>query len=273
MRCQLREREMGYDDRGRGAAVVLLHAFPFDREVWSDVVPALAARFRVVSVDARGFGESPLRAAYPTPGSSAPYALTDLADDLAALLDALAIEKAALVGMSMGGYTALAFAARHARRLSALVLADTRAAADSPEVREKRERALATVHGRGVAAYLDESLGPLLSRGAPPALRALVRTRAASHADSVVAGIEALRDRPDRTADLPAIACPTLALCGAEDGVTPPAEMRRMSQAIRGARYVELPGAGHLSHLEAREGFTAAIGVFLGTVFAGAGSA
>src|SRR5450432_1410482 len=122
MRCQVREREIGYDDRGRGAAVVLLHPFPFGRDLWSDVVAVLAARFRVVSVDARGFGESSLRAAG---GSSAPYALTDLADDLAGLLDALAIDRAALVGMSMGGYTALAFAARHARRLTALVLADT----------------------------------------------------------------------------------------------------------------------------------------------------
>ena len=75
-----------------------------------------------------------------------------------------------------------------------------------------------------------------------------------------------MRDRPDRMAELPAIACPTLALCGAEDQVVPPAEMRRMSQAIPGARYVELPRAGHLSHLEAPDGFTAAVGVFLGDV-------
>jgi 3-oxoadipate enol-lactonase len=269
MRLRVREREVGYDDRGRGAAVVLLHPFPFGRDVWSGVVAVLAARFRVVSVDARGFGESSLRATYPTPGSSAPYALTDLADDLAALLDALALERAALVGLSMGGYTALAFAARHARRLSALVLADTRAAADSPEVRDKRERALMTVHSRGPAAYLDESLGPLLSPGASPALRAQVRAQAESKADTLVAGIEALRDRPDRTAELPLIACPTLALCGSEDGVTPPAEMRRLSKAVPGARYVELPGAGHLSHLEAPEGFAASVDVFLGNVLGG----
>jgi len=263
MRHEVRGREIGYDDRGRGAPVVLLHAFPFGRDVWSDVLAGLAARFRVISVDARGFGESALRV---RGGSSAPYALTDLADDVAGLLDALAIERVALLGMSMGGYTALAFAAHHAHRLTALVLADTRAAADTPDARDKREEALATVHGRGADAYLDGSLARLVSPSATPAVHALVRRRAAAHADSLVAGIEAMRDRPDRTAELPAIACPTLALCGAEDQVTPPAEMRRMSQAIPGAHYVELPRTGHLSHVEAPEGFTASVGVFLGSV-------
>jgi 3-oxoadipate enol-lactonase len=270
MRRQVAGRELGYDDRGRGEVVVLLHPFPFTRALWDELVPPLAARFRVLAVDARGFGESDLRASYPTPGSSAPYEIADLADDLAALLDALAIPRAAVLGMSMGGYTALAFAARHASRLAALVLADTRAAADTPDARAGREVALATIHGRGAAAYLDGSLTRMVSPRAAPALHAQVRARAEPRADSLVAGVEALRDRPDRTAELGAIACPALVVCGAEDQITPAAEMRRMSEAIgaHGARYVELPAAGHLAHLEAREAFTAAVGSFLGDVLA-----
>jgi pimeloyl-ACP methyl ester carboxylesterase len=271
MQRQIRGRQVGYDDRGRGAPVVLLHPFPFARDIWGGLTGALEARFRVIAVDARGFGESSLRATHPTPGSSAPYAITDLADDLAALLDALEVPRAALLGMSMGGYTALAFAARHAVRLTALVLADTRAAADSPETRAKREAALSTLHGRGAAAYLEGGLVPMLSPGAPEALRAHVRASAETREDSLVAGIEALRDRPDRTAELGGITCPTLVVCGSEDVVSPPAEMRRMSEAIgrgpgaagAGARYVELPGAGHLSHLQAPELFTAAVTAFL----------
>jgi pimeloyl-ACP methyl ester carboxylesterase len=264
MRRRVRDRELGYDDRGRGPAVVLLHPFPFTRAIWDGVATTLAERFRVLSVDARGFGESELRASYPTPGSSAPYAITDLADDLAALLDALDVARAAVLGMSLGGYTALAFAARHAPRLSALVLADTRAAADTPDARAGREVALSTIHGRGPDAYLDGSLTRMLSRRAAPALHADVRARAESRADSLVAGVEALRDRPDRTAELAAIACPTLVICGEEDQLSPPAEMRRMSEVIRGASYVELAGAGHLAHLEARAPFTAAVASFLG---------
>ena len=260
MRRLVRDREIGYDDRGRGETVVLLHAFPFARDLWSVVAAALGQRFRVLSVDARGFGESGLRA---VGGSSAPYAIMDLADDLAALLDALDVRRAALVGMSMGGYTALAFAARHAPRLAALVLTDTRAAADTPEVRAKREEALATIHGAGAAAYLDGSLARLVSPGAAHAVHARVRASAATQADSLVAGIEALRDRRDRTAELPAIACPTLVVCGAEDQITPAAEMRRMSASIPRARFVVLAGAGHLAHLEAPAAFATAVGSFL----------
>jgi 3-oxoadipate enol-lactonase len=271
MRRQVRGREIGYDERGRGEPVVLLHAFPFSRGIWNgvaegaDVATTLAARFRVLSVDARGFGESDLRA---VGGSSAPYAITDLADDLAALLDVLDVRRAAVLGMSMGGYTALAFAAHHGARLSALVLADTRAAADTPDTRAGREVALATIHGRGAAAYLDASLARLLSPGAAPALHARVRGSAETSPDSLVAGVEAMRDRPDRTAELPAISCPTLVVCGAEDQVTPAAEMRRIGEAIPGARHVELVRAGHLAHLEAPETFAAAVGSFLSEVLA-----
>ncbi|HEY2729940.1 MAG TPA: alpha/beta hydrolase [Polyangia bacterium] len=287
MRRQVRGRDLGYEDRGRGEAVVFLHAFPFARDIWhglgadGDVTAALAARFRVLSVDARGFGESDLRdrAKASEAGPSAPYALTDLADDLAALLDALAVERAAVVGMSMGGYTALAFAARHPARLAALVLADTRAAADTPEVRAKRDEALATIQGRGPDAYLDGSLARLLSPRAAPPLLAHVRARAEPRAESLVAGVKALRDRPDRSAELAAIACPALVVCGADDRVTPAAEMRSMTAAIgnggraaaRRARYVELAGAGHLCHLEAPQAFATAVGAFLADALGGLG--
>ena len=102
---------------------MLLHPFPFARAIWSRLTDVLAARHRVIAVDTRGFGESPL-------GDDG-YAMDDLADDLAALLAELGIARAAVLGMSMGGYAALAFAVRHPARLAALVLCDTRAEADS----------------------------------------------------------------------------------------------------------------------------------------------
>jgi pimeloyl-ACP methyl ester carboxylesterase len=123
MKRRCGDREIAYDDAGAGgpaAPVVLLHPFPFDRRYWAATAAALAPAYRVLSVDARGFGEAP---------ASGPFAIADLADDLAALLDALGIAAATLVGLSMGGYAALAFARRHPARLAALVLADTRAAA------------------------------------------------------------------------------------------------------------------------------------------------
>ena len=220
---------IGFDDRGSGPATVLLHPFPLRRDAWAGIAEALAAHRRVIAVDARGFGDTPL---------AGPFAITDLADDVAALLDRLSIAKATLLGMSMGGYAALAFAARHRDRLSALVLADTRAAADSAEARAGRAAALATLAAVGPTAYLAGSLPRLLSPAAPPALVAHVRARAETRAASLRAGIEALRDRPDRSAELGAIACPTLVVCGVEDQVTPLAEMKQLAGAIAGARFV-----------------------------------
>jgi len=248
---------IGFDDRGRGPATVLLHPFPFSRTIWAGVADALAAHRRVIAVDARGFGEAP---------PAGPFAIADLADDLAALLDRLEVARATVLGMSMGGYAALAFAARHRDRLSGLILADTRAAADSAEARAGRAAALATLAGAGPAAYLASFLPRLLSPHAPPALVAHVTARAETRAASLRAGIEALRDRPDRSGELGAIACPTLVVCGVEDQVTPAAEMKQIAGAIAAARFVAIAGAGHLSHLEAPGAFLHAVTTFLETL-------
>ena len=248
---------IGYDDRGTGPALVLLHPFPLTRTTWAGLADALAARRRVIAVDARGFGETP---------STGPFAIADIADDVAALLDRLGVARATVLGMSMGGYAALAFAARHRERLSALVLADTRAAADSAETRAGRAAALATLAEAGPAAYLAASLPRLLSPHAPPALIAYVRARAETRAASLRAGIEALRDRPDRAGELGAIACPTLVVCGTEDQVTPAAEMKQIASAIAGARFVPIADAGHLSHVEAPGAFLSAVTSFADAV-------
>ena len=248
---------VGHDDRGSGPVLVLLHPFPFTRTVWAGIADALAVHRRVIAVDARGFGESPQAGA---------FAIADIADDLAALLDRLAIARATVLGMSMGGYAALAFATRHRERLSALVLADTRAAADSAETRAARAAALATIAGVGAPAFLAGFLPRLLSPNAPPALVAHLRARAETRAASLRAGVEALRDRPDRTAELGAIACPTLVVCGEHDQVTPAAEMKQIAAAISGARFVPIANAGHLSHIEAPGAFLQAVTSFVGTL-------
>ena len=144
------ERPVGYEERGAGSPIVLLHPFPFARGIWSDLTDVLAVHHRVISVDARGFGESPL--------GDKGYAIDDLADDLAALLAELGVARAAVLGMSMGGYAALAFAVRHPARLAALILCDTRAAADSAETRLARDGAIGRIRATGSGPYLDGSL-------------------------------------------------------------------------------------------------------------------
>jgi pimeloyl-ACP methyl ester carboxylesterase len=240
---------------------VLLHPFPFARGIWSRLTERLAAHHRVIAVDARGFGESPL--------GDHGYAMDDLADDLAALLDELGVARAAVLGMSMGGYAALAFAVRHPARLAALVLCDTRAGADSAETRKARDGAIGRIKATGSGPYLDGSLARLLSPEAPAALVTFLRARAETRAASLIAGIEALRDRPDRTGQLDAIRVPTLAIRGSGDQVTPADDMQRMAGAIPGATFVTIPGAGHLSHIEAPEAFERALTPFLATAIEG----
>ena len=256
-RVELGGRATHYrDSGGTGPALVLLHAFPFDGRMWDAAVASLTGARRLILPDLRGFGQSAL--------GGGPYAIADLADDVAALLDHLGIPRAALGGLSMGGYVALAFAARHRARLQALILADTRAGADTPEGRAGRDQAMALVRDKGVEAYADAQLPKLVAPGTPAEIKAQVRALAAGQSrDAVLAGLAALRDRPDRSGELAAIACPTLVIVGAEDAVTPPREATAMAGAIAGARLVELPGAGHLTALEQPGPFASALAAFL----------
>jgi pimeloyl-ACP methyl ester carboxylesterase len=234
---------------------VLVHAFPFDGRMWRDTAQALAGKCRVILPDMRGFGDSDLGPGDPS--------IADMADDVAALLDHLGVSRATVGGLSMGGYVTLAFAARHRPRLDGLILADTRAAADSEQARAGRADAQALVEKEGVAAFVERQLAVLLSPAASEALRQEVRELGRQPAAGVCAGIRALRDRPDRQGELPLIACPTLVIAGMADKLSPPAELAALARAIPGARLTEIAGAGHLSNLEKPAEFVAAMTSFM----------
>ena len=132
---------LAYDDQGTGVPLLFLHAFPLNRSMWASQLAALSQTFRTIALDMRGHGES-----------DAPlwnFSLEQYADDVCALLDHLAIPQTVLVGLSMGGYISLAFARKHGNRLKALVLADTRAQADSADSRTGRFHLAQTAFGQG----------------------------------------------------------------------------------------------------------------------------
>jgi 3-oxoadipate enol-lactonase len=254
MKVSIGSRQLAYESVGSGPVLVLVHAFPFDSRMWRKTAATLASQRRVITPDMRGFGLSDL--------GSGGFSIADLADDVAALLDALKLPAATVGGMSMGGYVALAFARRHRDRLKSLILADTKAAADTPEARQGRETAITLVEQQGVPALLEKQISRLLSASASDSLRAEVRALGAQPPDAVIAAIRALRDRPDRTAELPEIAVPTLVVVGSEDGLSPPAEAQLMAAAMPDARVAEIPGAAHLSNLENPNAFAAALAGF-----------
>src|SRR5207302_4378078 len=149
--------KLAYDSRGAGPTLVLLHAFPFDRRMWSEEVARLSDVRRVVAVDLRGCGASALWGE-PT--------LDELGDDVIALLDELGVPMVSVCGLSMGGYVALSLVERHRGRVAALVLADTRAAADGDVARAAREATMRQVRSDGPSAFLDGVPERLLSRHA-----------------------------------------------------------------------------------------------------------
>jgi len=255
MKMRIGERELGYSEVGEGRAVIFVHAFPLDGRMWQDTAKGLAGRCRVIAPDMRGFGQSGV--------GDGKHSIADMADDVAALMDNLGIAKATVGGMSMGGYVSLAFAARHRNRLEALILADTRAVADSDAARAARADALTLVETQGVALYVERQLAALLSLSAGEEVRNRVRTLGQQKIDGVCAGIRALRDRPDRRAELVGIDCPTLVIGGSDDKISPPAEMAEIARSISGSRWVEIAGAGHLSNLEKPAEFVAAVANFI----------
>jgi len=246
--------KLAHESRGAGPTLVLLHAFPFDRRMWSEEVARLSDGRRVVAVDLRGFGGSTLWGE-PT--------IDELGDDVVALLDELGVPMASVCGLSMGGYVALSMAERHRGRVAALVLADTRAVADSEVAKLAREATMRKVRDDGPGAFLDGIPERLLSRHASDDLRQRVRDLCVDRAETILAATRAMAHRPDRTSLLPRIDCPTLVICGGEDTTSPAPEMRSLAAQIPGAEYVEIAGAGHLSNLEAPDRFDEAVARFL----------
>jgi pimeloyl-ACP methyl ester carboxylesterase len=167
----------------------------------------------------------------------------------------------------MGGYVSFALVRHVASRVRALVLADTKSPADTPEGVEGRKKMLATLEAKGPTAIADEMVARLLgetTRHERPELVARVRELILASPSAAIAGaIRALMTRPDSTPVLSTIHCPTLILVGAEDTLTPPSNAEEMHRAIPGSELVTVSGSGHLSNLENATAFNAALARFL----------
>lgn len=255
---------IGFDDTGTGTPIVFLHAFPLDRTMWAPQLARLSGQARCIAVDLRGFGES---------SATPPFSVDRYADDVAGVLDTLGVDRAIVAGLSLGGYVAFALWRRHRARVRALVLADTRAGADTADGRERRRALIEVARANGsdavAARQLEVVIGPGTRERHPEIRDRIRRIMAASPVAGIVGALEAMLGRPDSTSTLSTIDVPTLFVVGEEDTVTPLADAQAMQHAIPGSRVEVVAGAGHLSNLEQPDAFTGVVEDFLGTLLHG----
>ena len=253
--------DIAYDDVGTGIPVVFVHGFPHNRTLWAPQLGALMPRARCVAPDLRGFGDSGIRG---------PYTMDRYADDVAAMLDTLQIERAVIAGLSMGGYIAFALWRRHRERVRALILADTRPGADSDETKAKRRALITLARTRGSGAVADAQITGMVGRTTrerqPDIADGVHRMLAQAPVEGIVGALEAMIARPDSTPTLATIDVPTLIIVGDEDVLTPPSEARAMHERIAGSRLEILAGAGHVSNVERPASFNHVASEFLGVL-------
>lgn len=252
---------LGFDDQGSGLPVIFLHGFPHDRSLWVQQRRALSPRMRCIVPDLRGFGES---------ASHGPFTMDQYADDIVELMNWLEIDRAAVCGLSMGGYVAMAMWRRHPDRIRALALCDTRATADTEKARESRAELIALARASGAAAIAEKQLPGMLGKTTQERRPDVVDSVRAMMARQSVAGIvgalEALRDRPDSRETLASISVPTLVVVGDEDTLTPVSDAQAMMDLLppdAEARLERIALAGHASCVERPAAVTHALGEFL----------
>ncbi len=262
--AHLLDRTVRYLEAGSGRTCILIHAFPLSADQWLPQLARVPQGWRLVAPDVRGFRG--VGQAYQDVGLDQATMATHAADVLQ-LMSHLDADTAVIGGLSMGGYVAMAVAKAAPRRLEGLVLADTRATADTEEGRAGRDAMIAKVHAEGVNAVAEGMLPKLLgetSKHEQPDLTEAVRELIMRNTpEAVISALGAMKTRPDSMPLLAELACPSLVICGEEDVITPMADSEAMADALRHATLVRIPRAGHLSNLEAPLAFNDALGRFL----------
>ena len=251
--------EIGYDEAGSGTPVVLLHGFPFNRTMWSEQIEALTPRHRVLAPDLRGHGETTV--------TSGPATMEEMARDVAALMEKLNISRAAVCGLSMGGYVALALyrmfplRARPGTRGYAPWRRHRRGTRANREV--QAEKALQ----EGMAGIADAMLPKLLSPktvARNPAVVARVREMILkTNPEGAAAALRGMAQRRNQTSFLSRVVTPALIVVGREDMITPLPEAELMHKEIGGSRLAVIEDAGHVSNIEQPESFNRALTKFL----------
>lgn len=263
--CHIGTRTIAYLDSAPKhtelRALVLLHAFPIGANLWEPQMRSIPKGWRLITPDLRGFGGS------TETDSVGALSIADYADDVIDLLQELGVSTAVIGGCSMGGYATMALYQAAPQLFAAMVLANTRAGADSPEARANRRNMLALVDREGPSGVAREMMPKLIgptTRETNPSIEATVRRLIKQQSPVAIrSAVHRMMHRPDSMPLLSQVSVPTLVITGAEDEMIPVEESQRMASAISGSKLVIIPGAGHLANLEQPEAFNEALNAFL----------
>lgn len=243
------DTKITYHVEGQGLPLVLLHPFPANHKFWKPAAALLSARYQLIMPDLRGHGAS-------VPGES-PATMEKHAADVLRVCDAAGVQRAAFMGVSIGGYIMFEFWRRYRERVQALILCDTKAQADTPDGRATRLKSADDVLKRGPGAFLDEMVQKLLGASTRAQRPDLVTAARKILGESTAAGIAAVQrgmaERPDSVPTLKTITVPTLIMVGEEDTLTPIADAELMRQHIKNSQLQTVPRAGHYSPFEQHE--------------------
>lgn len=251
---------IAYQDSAGGIPVLLIHGFPLNSNLWGPQLDGLADVSRLVAPDLRGHGNST--------ASPPPYTMEQLAIDCVNLLDDIGINRPFVVmGLSMGGYIAFEVFRQYPGMVAGLILAGTRAGADSEEGKKGRDAAADKVRQQGVTTIVESMLPKLLApavyQNNPELVEFVREMMLETSADGVLGALAAMRDRPDSFPTLAEIDVPTLIIHGAADQIIPLSDSQAMHQAIANSQLVIIPDAGHLMNLEQPDLFNEAVRTFL----------
>jgi len=245
------DAQLFYEVTGDGPPLVLLHPFPLNHHFWADVADRLDRHYRLIIPDLRAHGDSE--------AGDGPATMAKMAADLALLCREEKVAKGFFAGVSIGGYTLFEFWRRYREHVAGLVLANTRAAAETSESRANRLAVADKVMNEGTAGFIEEMLPKLMSPVTPsnrPDIVDAARQMMQQMSPQEIAAVQqGMADRPDSIPTLKTISVPTLVITGEDDSI-PRAEAELMRQHIPNSRLQVIARAGHYAALEQPDDFT-----------------
>lgn len=234
-----------YLEKGTGQPVVLVHGFPLDHRIWLNQLEGLSDRFRVIAVDLKGFGQSQ---------SAEAFSIDSMADDLAEFLSQINATPCVVAGLSMGGYVAFSLAVRHPELLKGLIIVCSKAEGDARAAKEARQTMADLATTGGAKPVADQMLPRMFCQktyDARPELAVRLREIMESCPPATIANAcFAMRDRINRTPDLPGLEMPVMIVLGQEDVLIPQALGLKMARSCQRGKLAMIPNAGHMAPME-----------------------